>query len=938
MKLLKAAMAGMLKQGILSVAASGTGAKDRPTLKCVLAALRYACCFHLEGGGVGSGGVGGGGEPSEVARAAWVLLEALVSLENVSVLNAKQESVKLRKVLGDCGSADFVVRCYRNKHTVGAGAGAGCTGRSGASQAWDEEDLRIFKVLEILGGNLSAEDGLYMQAQLQGTLLQMQCCCPTAAGAVAVLLQLSHAHTADADADVGAGAGKGLLKHVQGWALPLMTAARVTLQAYALRQLESRGVNTSTNTNASMSRSNSTSMSRSNTNDSNTSNMSMSMSITGAAALLPDSSELCLLLDAWLSSTTTSTTTSTSTSTTTQMLQAVQCSLFVLGELAMLGFSMEEAHVLSTDATTGAITAAQAVGAVGGGFRLCVEGGLVDLVRLLMGHELPVGAVGVGQWQGGQAQGAQGAQGGRPCPSKVRAMAFVTMGKLCLRNRGLARDNVNVLLREVVSGPSVCDSAPTSTSASASASAAVRSNALLVLGDLCIRYTNLIDRHVGTMSQCLQDSDPTVRKNALILLTQLLLQDYLKWKGFLLYRFLALTVDCDGEIAEFSRSILASTLSAKFPGLLSQHFTEALVVLNACTLHPAYASTARTVTDGGDVDADSMGYGTSTSPTSPPASTGNFTPQLTRAQRFSVYTFMAAGLDDEGKIEASARLVQDVLAAAVDSTYLLPQRFTAAGAASGTGAGGGAEANLSAFENVLEDALALLRSPLLRVGSKRTEEEEIEAEGAVNPKAAFGRAKSRVLQQLSTQHLVSHTLPVVLSLKHALEGGQSPLQGALMELLVAITKQHKGEVEAALQFDPTLRAEVEYDLKQFAAREREREQREKGERERREKERRASGAKRLSVSPPPLPKSLMKPALRKSLGTGGFTGGTGGKVERTRRPLDALRSPGMPARSVVRSALRSALGGGEEENDDENDDVDRLTYSQEEPVEEDGGA
>jgi condensin-2 complex subunit D3 len=55
------------------------------------------------------------------------------------------------------------------------------------------------------------------------------------------------------------------------------------------------------------------------------------------------------------------------------------------------------------------------------------------------------------------------------------------------------------------------------------------------------------------MAHCLQDPDPTVRKNALILLTQLLLQDYLKWKGFLLYRFLALTVDNNAEISEFSR-------------------------------------------------------------------------------------------------------------------------------------------------------------------------------------------------------------------------------------------------------------------------------------------------------------------------------------------------------------------------------------------------
>ena len=47
---------------------------------------------------------------------------------------------------------------------------------------------------------------------------------------------------------------------------------------------------------------------------------------------------------------------------------------------------------------------------------------------------------------------------------------------------------------------------------------------------------------------------------------------------------------------------------------------------------------------------------------------------------------------------------------------------------------------------------------------------------AANPKAAFAKAKSKVLQKLSTQHLVSHTLPVVISLKHTLEASKSVLQ------------------------------------------------------------------------------------------------------------------------------------------------------------------
>jgi hypothetical protein len=50
------------------------------------------------------------------------------------------------------------------------------------------------------------------------------------------------------------------------------------------------------------------------------------------------------------------------------------------------------------------------------------------------------------------------------------------------------------------------------------------------------------------------------------------------------------------------------------------------------------------------------------------------------------------------------------------------------------------------------------------------------AASRANPKAAFVQAKTKVLKHLSTQHLISHTLPVVISLKHCLEAIKSPLQ------------------------------------------------------------------------------------------------------------------------------------------------------------------
>lgn len=92
----------------------------------------------------------------------------------------------------------------------------------------------------------------------------------------------------------------------------------------------------------------------------------------------------------------------------------------------------------------------------------------------------------------------------------VRAHAIVTMGKACMRSKALSREYVNVFLRELQHHDDGDDDAQ----------AAVRSNALMVLGDMCIRYTNLVERHIDTLAASLQDRSLLVRRNAFLVITQ----------------------------------------------------------------------------------------------------------------------------------------------------------------------------------------------------------------------------------------------------------------------------------------------------------------------------------------------------------------------------------------------------------------------------------
>ena len=719
LKILKSALGIMLKKGFLTAAAVTKSDFKSSSVLAIITVLKYACCIHIDSTITNTTAdnsmlmevsednrqtMQNRQETEEIARGAWILLEGIVSLEAMTILNTKQEPVKFRDFIQQAGSADFVIRCYRQKHSVPDNMHVA---------RWDEEDLRIFKVLESLGGNLSEKDSMYIKQEIIENLQCMQCECHIAAAAIAVLHQLSKTEVADALTAAYAStrpSNQVLVDSIKLWSAPLLRAVHTVLHMYALRTslVDSEKVIGCSNNNSVQ-------------------HLLLDWVQETAATEHADTS-LTLDISTLPSNTTTH-------SLTSQVLESVQTALFILGEVSMLGFSMEEDHFLGNQ-NAKKVDETHASTKSASQFRLAVDPAVIALVKILMGHSLPVTNTSTTTTTSTTAAV-------RECPNKIRANAFVTMGKLCLRNKTLAREHVNIYLREVsqqrtsgsgtgmdctlnmsaITARDQLNQSSTSQLSLTAAAAAVRSNALLVLGDLCIRYTNLVDRHVDTMAQCLQDTDSNVRKNALILLTQLLLQDFLKWKGFLLYRFLLLTVDSDSEIAEFSRNILQKTLKIKYPQLLTDHFTEALVILNNCTAHPAYTSIIRT---GSTTIEEGVLQSTTTTASSTTATNNSedsmlhtdemnanipeaavFTCSLSKADRFSIYAFMAESLDDEMKIQISAKIVQDILSAAVDNAALLPSGSQKAGNRD--------KDRFQAFECVLDDALTLLRSPHLKV-------------------------------------------------------------------------------------------------------------------------------------------------------------------------------------------------------------------------------
>ena len=322
-------------------------------------------------------------------------------------------------------------------------------------------------------------------------------------------------------------------------------------------------------------------------------------------------------------------------------------------------------------------------------FKMQVPSAVLDKAWMFMGTYLPCLTT-------GSSSSAE-----RLCPTHLLAVAMVTVGKLCIRDRNVARDNVTVFLRELRSLPPPSSSSSFSSSSLTSKSrggngsggrlsdasqlsemerttittksagedadgtAGIRSNALLILSDLCVRYTHLVSRHVDVMALSMQDPSVMVRKHALASMTQLLMQDYLKWKGFLPYRFLSMVTDPHPDVSEFARNVLKTTIGQRYPGMFTSHFPETVVILNNCRDHPIYTAVAQSCVDGtttnntkssssssSNSDA-ALSFSSSSSASSASSSSSSYEDTetdltaLSREKRFTVYAFLLESLSDE---------------------------------------------------------------------------------------------------------------------------------------------------------------------------------------------------------------------------------------------------------------------------------------------------
>ncbi|XP_072557992.1 condensin-2 complex subunit D3-L-like isoform X1 [Paramormyrops kingsleyae] len=344
-------------------------------------------------------------------------------------------------------------------------------------------------------------------------------------------------------------------------------------------------------------------------------------------------------------------------------------------------------------------------------------------------------------------------------PTVVRAHAFITLGKLCLQNEELAKSCIPALAREL----------------EVSTEVPVRGNVVVVMCDLCMRYTTMVDRYIPNISACLKDREPLIREQTLILLTNLLQEEFVKWRGSLFFRFVAVLVDPEPKIASLCEFCLVHLLLKRNPTMFSQHFIECIFHFNSYEKHEKYNKFPQTARERDQFSLQGA---------------------KNKEKRMKIYRFLLEHFTDEQRFNITTKISQTILANFVDGILPLDAE--------------GAEILSDAFDvlSLKEIKLSAMRSPV-----ERDEQQDDEQLAMAN--AVMQVAQKKLISQVQKKNFIENVIPIIIALKTMLEKKRFPVLKDLMGYLQVMMQDYRSEVKDFFVADEQLAAELEYDMKRF---------------------------------------------------------------------------------------------------------------------------
>ncbi|XP_075298424.1 condensin-2 complex subunit D3 isoform X2 [Opisthocomus hoazin] len=348
---------------------------------------------------------------------------------------------------------------------------------------------------------------------------------------------------------------------------------------------------------------------------------------------------------------------------------------------------------------------------------------------------------------------------GSAMPAVVRAHAFITLGKLCLQHEDLAKKCIAALARELEVSHDV----------------AVRNNVVIVMCDLCIRYTSMVDRYIPNISLCLKDPNPFIRKQTLILLTNLLQEEFVKWKDCLFFRFVSVLVDPNPDIARFGEFCLVHLLLKRNPLMFSQHFIECIFHFNSYEKHEKYNRFPQSVRAKNLFSLKGKDY---------------------KEKRMHIYKFLLDHFTDEQRFNITTKISHSILACFVDNVLPL---------------------DLEASE-LLSDTFAVLSCKEIKLSTMRSKPDEDfqpDEDEMAMANAVMEVAQKKLISQVQKKNFVENIIPIITSLKSLMEQKRIPALRDLMNYLREMMQDYRNEIKDFFAVDKQLAAELEYDMKKY---------------------------------------------------------------------------------------------------------------------------
>lgn len=348
---------------------------------------------------------------------------------------------------------------------------------------------------------------------------------------------------------------------------------------------------------------------------------------------------------------------------------------------------------------------------------------------------------------------------GSVIPSVIRAHAIITLGKLCLQHEDLAKKSIPALVREL----EVCDDV------------AVRNNVVIVMCDLCIRYTVMVDKYIPNISMCLKDSDPFIRKQTLILLTNLLQEEFVKWKGSLFFRFVSTLIDSHPDIASFGEFCLAHLLLKRNPVMFFQHFIECIFHFNNYEKHEKYNKFPQS-------EREKRLF--------------SLKGKTNKEKRMKIYKFLLEHFTDEQRFNITSKICLSILACFADGVLPL---------------------DMEASE-LLSDTFEVLSSKeikLLAMRSKPDKDLLIEEDDMALANVVMQEAQKKLISQVQKRNFIENIIPIIISLKTVLEKNKIPALRELMNYLREVMQDYRDEIKDFFAVDKQLASELEYDMKKY---------------------------------------------------------------------------------------------------------------------------